>query len=178
MSSALPLAHAERPRTNVIPADRNHGSEQRVAEHEDPGRRLVVQQSLKPVSDERSGVGRIARALSQSCLDRGQRTQHAKPGLQHNDSDCQEVSQPEPGVAYPRPVQRGTAKYQQKAENDEQDKQRVDCQYQVCGDVIKGLRTHVLTPGLIIHGNRAVAMARKQQVLHNHLTIIGRSLIV
>jgi hypothetical protein len=61
---------------------------------------------------------------------------------------------------------------------NEHDKERVHQQHYVCGDVKEGLRTHLATPGLIIGNNPVVAMARKQQLLHNHLTIIGHWLIV
>lgn len=106
------------PWRKVPPRCHDDEPKQRVAECEDPGRRLVVQDTLKPMLDKTTVVGCCARLGAQPHFQRGERAPNAEPGLCHDYRNGGQMRKPEPNGIDPCPGPQVANDDENKAAND------------------------------------------------------------
>ena len=115
----------------VPPRGENEQAEHRVRRGENPWRRTVVEQLLKPMLDEPAAVQRHPSARPEPHFERGERTFEAEPGLRYDDRYGSNVSDPKPGVVDPTPAGEIAADDQQYPGNDKRGNAEVNHQHGV-----------------------------------------------
>lgn len=97
-------AHSKPPRAELYPATNNGEAEHRIAYSKDPGRRFIIDQSLKPMRDERAAIGRVASSLAKRHLQCGQWTDNSEPRLNYDEPDADKMQNSKPRISNPVPA--------------------------------------------------------------------------
>ncbi len=78
--------------------------------------------------DEGLRVRLLSGAAAQLALPNSQWADASGPGLDDDDQDRRDMSQPEPAIPHPAPVGGQTRQYQQESDDDETDERKVEDQ--------------------------------------------------
>ena len=113
------MAISKRARSELQPTSDYSQTKQRVTDSEDPRRRFIIEQLLKPVGHKRAGVGFFACSLTKGHFQGGQWTNKPQPRLGHHERDRREMGGPEPWISNPVPTATPAKKEQEQADNYE-----------------------------------------------------------
>src|SRR5688572_9882768 len=103
LAIAMVPAFYDPARSDPVPTCGDQYTEGRICTHKDPGRCLVVQDGFQPMRDERAGINRPTRLLTQRHLPDGEGTNGSQPGLEYHEPNGRDVRIAEPRISYPFP---------------------------------------------------------------------------
>src|SRR5437762_11335653 len=87
----------------VPPGCDDQQAKERIGKNEHPRGSLVVQQPVQPVLYETAAVDLGIGFHPEPHFERGKRASDSEPGLQNDDGDSAQVSEPEPELVDPLP---------------------------------------------------------------------------